>query len=97
MTEIPLVERLSGRSRFCRDRGEIKTPELLEEAAAMLKAAMEALVNANMALEFWDREAAMLIPLLRERGLNPAMLERCRERGNEERAAFIPFEHVEAK
>lgn len=31
-----LVERLTGRARFCRDRGEIKTPELLEGAAAEL-------------------------------------------------------------
>ena len=31
-----LVERLTGRARFCRDRGEIKTPEWLEGAAAEL-------------------------------------------------------------
>jgi len=31
------VQRLIGRAAFCRDRGEIKTPELLEQAAAALR------------------------------------------------------------
>jgi len=33
-----LADQLLGRARFCRDRGEIKTPELLEAAAAALRA-----------------------------------------------------------
>ena len=28
-----LVARLKGRAQFCRDRGEVKSPELLEDAA----------------------------------------------------------------
>lgn len=32
----PLVDQLTGRARFLRDRGEIKTPELLERAAMAL-------------------------------------------------------------
>lgn len=36
VAHVELVERLTGRARFCRDRGEIKTPELLEGAAAEL-------------------------------------------------------------
>lgn len=35
---VALIERLRGRAAFCRDRGEIKTPELLEEAAAAIAA-----------------------------------------------------------
>lgn len=31
-----LVAQLRGRAQFCRDRGEIKTPELFEAAAAAL-------------------------------------------------------------
>ena len=31
-----LVDQLTGRARFLRDRGEIKTPELLERAAMAL-------------------------------------------------------------
>ena len=42
---IPMIEepysslsvQLRGRARFCRDRGEIKTPDLLEEAARVLE------------------------------------------------------------
>jgi hypothetical protein len=33
-----LVRQLRGRVAFCRDRGEIKTPELLEQAATALEA-----------------------------------------------------------
>lgn len=33
--ELPL--QLIGRARFCRARGEIKTPQLLEEAAAAIQ------------------------------------------------------------
>ena len=31
------IQRLRGRAEFCRDRGEVKTPELLERAAKMLE------------------------------------------------------------
>ncbi|WP_111883846.1 hypothetical protein [Acinetobacter sp. CFCC 11171] len=33
------IQRLRGRAEFCRDRGEVKTPELLEHAAELLEAA----------------------------------------------------------
>ena len=33
-----LVARLKGRAQFCRDRGEVKSPELLEEAAVRIEA-----------------------------------------------------------
>lgn len=33
-----LVARLKGRAQFCRDRGEVKSPELLEEAADRIAA-----------------------------------------------------------
>ena len=31
------IQRLRGRAEFCRDRGEVKTPELLEHAAQLLE------------------------------------------------------------
>ncbi|NNH35759.1 hypothetical protein HLH12_09400 [Acinetobacter sp. NIPH 2377] len=31
------IQRLRGRAEFCRDRGEVKTPELLEQAAQLLE------------------------------------------------------------
>lgn len=37
-----LIKQLTGRARFCRDRGEEKTPGLLEEAAAQLAEAQAA-------------------------------------------------------
>jgi len=37
-----LIKQLTGRARFCRDRGEEKTPGLLEEAAAQLADAQAA-------------------------------------------------------
>ena len=33
MQDETLVARLKGRAQFCRDRGEVKSPELLEDAA----------------------------------------------------------------
>lgn len=33
-----LVARLKGRAQFCIDRGEVKSPELLEEAAVSIEA-----------------------------------------------------------
>lgn len=33
------IQRLRGRAEFCRDSGEVKTPELLEHAAELLEAA----------------------------------------------------------
>lgn len=33
-----LVERLTGRAQFCRDKGGIKSPEVMEEAAARITA-----------------------------------------------------------
>lgn len=33
------IQRLRGRAEFFRDRGEVKTPELLEHAAELLEAA----------------------------------------------------------
>ena len=38
MTDEELVARLKGRAQFCRDRGEVKSPELLEEAAVRIEA-----------------------------------------------------------
>lgn len=35
-TSRVIVERLQGRARFCKDRGEIKTPDLLFKAAATI-------------------------------------------------------------
>ena len=32
-----LVKQLRGRSQFCKDRGEIKSPELMEDAAARIE------------------------------------------------------------
>lgn len=36
-TEIDLIQQLKGRAKFCRDRGEVKTPELLERAVKALE------------------------------------------------------------
>ena len=37
MTERELlIQRMIGRAKFCRDRGEVKTPELLEQAVGFL-------------------------------------------------------------
>lgn len=33
-----LVEQMKGRAKFCRDRGEIKTPELIEQGFARIEA-----------------------------------------------------------
>lgn len=38
-----LLARIGGRAAFCRDRGEIKTPELLEEAAEAISSLIKAL------------------------------------------------------
>lgn len=38
MTDETLLSRLKGRAQFCRDRGEVKSPELLEEAADRIEA-----------------------------------------------------------
>jgi len=46
MTDEDLIKRLRGRALFCRDRGEIKSPELHEEAADRI----EQLVNENYQL-----------------------------------------------
>ena len=32
-----LIQQMRGRAKFCRDRGEIKTPELLERASNLLE------------------------------------------------------------
>ena len=36
-TERELIQQLKGRAEFCRDRGEVKTPELLERAVKALE------------------------------------------------------------
>lgn len=33
MTNQELIARLRGRSQFCKDRGEVKSPDLMKEAA----------------------------------------------------------------
>lgn len=33
MTDAELLARLRGRSQFCKDRGEVKSPDLMDEAA----------------------------------------------------------------
>lgn len=38
----PLTDQLEGRARFLRDRGEIKSPEIMERAANALRAAYRA-------------------------------------------------------
>ena len=35
--QIELVQQLRGCAEFCRDKGEVKTPELLERAADLLE------------------------------------------------------------
>ena len=45
-----LVARLKGRAQFCRDRGEVKSPELLEEAAVRIEA-----LNIELALVKGER------------------------------------------
>lgn len=40
---LDLLAQLRGRAQFCRDRGEIKTPEALEQAADRIEALEEAL------------------------------------------------------
>jgi len=42
MTETPqeLIARLRGRARFCSDRGEIKSPSAMNEAADVLEASL---------------------------------------------------------
>ena len=37
MTPEDLIQQMRGRAKFCRDRGEIKTPELLERAINLLE------------------------------------------------------------
>lgn len=53
-----LLAQMSGRSQFCRDRGEIKTPEMLDEAAATIRALREALgpFGTEFAKTFVDSE-----------------------------------------
>lgn len=54
MSETPeLVERLRGRAAFCRDRSEIKTPELLEAAADAITALQEKVRRLEDALYFY--------------------------------------------
>ena len=56
------IQRLRGRAEFCRDRGEVKTPELLEHAAQLLEEKAQAvqegfvLVNAEQ-LNQWGHMA----------------------------------------
>ena len=37
MSNKDLIQQMKGRAKFCRDRGEIKTPELLERASNLLE------------------------------------------------------------
>ena len=37
MGDKDLIQQMKGRAKFCRDRGEIKTPELLERAINLLE------------------------------------------------------------
>ena len=37
MSNKDLIQQMRGRAKFCRDRGEIKTPELLERASNLLE------------------------------------------------------------
>ena len=48
-----LIKQLTGRARFCRDRGEEKTPGLLEEAAAQFADAQAA----QAMVRFWKHMA----------------------------------------
>lgn len=50
MTDEELVARLKGRAQFCRDRGEVKSPELLEDAADRIVA-----LNKELALAKGER------------------------------------------
>lgn len=56
-----LIKQLTGRARFCRDRGEEKTPGLLEEAAAQLAEAQaaQAMVVERCA-EFVERQGTWM-------------------------------------
>lgn len=51
---LSIVERLHGRAAFCRDRAEIKTPELLEEAAEVIEHFYCALVDTDTTLRLAD-------------------------------------------
>jgi cob(I)alamin adenosyltransferase len=51
-----LLIRAEGRNRFLRDRGEIKTPELIDELAAEISALKEKLNEAREIMERINRE-----------------------------------------
>ena len=47
MTDEELIARLRGRSQFCKDRGEVKSPDLMDEAADRIEALTEQLTAAR--------------------------------------------------
>jgi len=47
MTDEELIKRLRGRSQFCRDRGEFKSPELLDDAANRIEELVKELAEAD--------------------------------------------------
>jgi hypothetical protein len=61
MSDDKLVERLHGRAAFCRDRGEIKTPELLEAAVTALQSERASMEGEIEALRGLLRQARMTL------------------------------------
>ncbi len=51
-----LKARLRGRSQFCRDRGEVKSPELLEEAADRIEALVKERDELRAFKRYWSAE-----------------------------------------
>jgi hypothetical protein len=71
MTDAELLARLRGRSQFCKDRGEVKSPDLMDEAAdhieeigAQLKMVLER--EAETQVRHEAREDAIREAALRE-------------------------------
>jgi len=56
-----LEARLRGRAQFCADRKEIKTPELLTEAADQLERYRVALESVSEACDGWDIDRSNVI------------------------------------
>ena len=50
MSDEELIARLRGRSQFCKDRGEVKSPDLMNEAADRIEALTAKLAKAEAGL-----------------------------------------------
>lgn len=77
--EKALVQQLRGRARFCRDRGEVKTPTLLEHAANEIEALQGASSGEGKKADpvNYKAWANNMITFIRERDLQVAFTDWC--------------------